>query len=326
MTKIKHKIKNTKYAKTKYTKSKSKITKSKIINNLHKKISKKINKLYFANKNFKNKQSKKTEKEEVNKIIDNFILNLFSPKESKFSLLEKQERYAAFNLGKGYGVSSIKEEVDNCLYLIKNKPYIFIDIGANKGEYSKEILNRFPDIEIYMFEPSNFHKKNLENLFGSNPNIHINNIALSNITGKQILYSDKYGSPLASLTKRNLNHLNIDFEYKEEIETKRFDEYWKTTNNFNNIIDYVKIDVEGNELKVLEGIGEFIKKIRLIQFEFGGSNVDTRTYFRDFWNYFNEYSFSIYRITPQGLLFISKYWEMDEVFLVTNYIAINKYF
>ena len=316
------------YAKNKYTKinkntkNKNNISKSKLkFNKLHKQISQKIHNLHLNKK--KNYKSLKKIKEDEKKIIDEFIMNFFSPKASKFSLLEKQERYAAFNLGKGYGVSSIKEEVNHCLYFFKQRPFIFIDIGANKGEYSKEVLNRYPDIEIYMFEPSNFHKKNLEKLFGLNPNVHINNIALSNITGKQILYSDTYGSPLASLTKRDLNHLNINFEYKEEIETQRFDEYWKTTDNFNNIIDYVKIDVEGNEFKVLAGIGEFIRKIRLIQFEFGGSNIDTRTYFRDFWNYFNKYDFSIYRITPQGLLFISKYWEMDEVFLVTNYIAIN---
>jgi len=292
------------------------------IKKLHKQISQKINKLYL-NKNIN--LNSKNSKEEVNKFIDNFILNFFSPKESKFSSLEKQERYAAFNLGKGYGVSSIKEEVDNCLYFIKNKPFIFIDIGANKGEYSKEILDRFPDIEIYLFEPSSFHKDNLTKMFGSFPNVQINNIALSNKTGTQYLYSDKYGSPLASLTKRNLDHFDMDFEYKEEIKTQRFDEYWKTTDNVKNSIDYVKIDVEGHELSVLEGIGEFIKKIKLIQFEFGGSNIDTRTYFKDFWIFFNKHDFTIYRITPFGLLYISKYWEMDEVFLVTNYIAINKY-
>ena len=176
-----------------------------------------------------------------------------------------------------------------------------------------------------MFEPSSFHKKKLDNLFSSNNNIHINQLALSNKSGKQVLYSDKYWSPLASLTKRDLNHLNIDFEYKEEIQSQRFDEYWEKQNNPNTTIDYVKIDVEGHELSVLEGIGEFIKKIKLIQFEFGGSNIDTRTYFKDFWNYFNKYDFTIYRITPQGLLYISKYWEMDEIFLVTNYIAINKH-
>ena len=202
------------------------------------------------------------------------------------------------------------------------RPYIFIDIGANKGDYSKEVFRQFPDMEIYMFEPSKYHKNNLSKLYGKNPNIHINNIGLSNKSYKTTLYSDHYGSALSSLTQRNVP--NIDFNYKEEVEIQRFDEYWNTTENVNNIIDYVKIDVEGHELDVLEGIGKYIDQIRLIQFEFGGTNIDTRTYFKDFWNYFKKHNFSIYRITPKGLLYIYKYWEMDEVFLTTNYIAFNK--
>lgn len=299
----------------KKTKKKS----TKIYRNISKKIKQQIRKA-----SSKSLERLNLSKKDINRIVDDFVTNFFSPKTSKSSLLEKQERYAAYNLGKGYGVSSIKEEVNNCIKLLGVKPYIFIDIGANIGEYSKEVLNRFPDIEVYMFEPSNFHRTNLTNLFGFLPNVNINNIALSNKSGETVLYSDKYGSPLSSLTERNLEHLDINFKYKENIISQRFDEFWKKIKNNNRIIDYVKIDVEGNELLVLEGFGELINKTRLIQFEFGGSNIDTRTYFKDFWLYFMKHNFSIYRISPIGLLFISKYWEMDEIFLTTNYIAVNK--
>ena len=50
----------------------------------------------------------------------------------------------------------------------------------------------------------------------------------------------------------------------------------------------MKIDVEGHELDVLKGFGELIKKVRLIQFEFGGTNIDSKTYLRDFWEFFFE--------------------------------------
>ena len=309
------------------TTKKKKITKK----NFKKIISKKIKYIYKKKqKSSKTSKISKTSstdsilesKTEINKFVNDFINNYFSPKDTIFNILEKQERYAAYNLGKGYGANTIKNEVKSCLSLFNFRPYIFIDIGANKGDYTKEILKQFPDIEIYMFEPSKYHKNNLYELYGKNPKIHINNIGLSNKSYKTILYSDHYGSALSSLTQRQVT--NIDFNYKEEVEIQRFDEFWNTTSNFNNIMDYVKIDVEGNELDVLEGMGKYINKIRLIQFEFGGTNIDTRTYFKDFWNYFNKHNFSIYRITPKGLLYIYKYWEMDEVFLTTNYIAFNK--
>jgi hypothetical protein len=64
----------------------------------------------------------------------------------------------------------------------------------------------------------------------------------------------------------------------------------------NPIIDYVKIDVEGWELSVLQGFGDLVYNMRVIQFEFGGSNIDTRTFFQDFWYFFKDHNFSIYRI------------------------------
>ena len=46
--------------------------------------------------------------------------------------------------GNGWGTGSIKNEVNNCLSLLKINPKIFIDIGANKGEYTNYILKRKP--------------------------------------------------------------------------------------------------------------------------------------------------------------------------------------
>ena len=64
--------------------------------------------------------------------------------------------------------------------------------------------------------------------------------------------------------------------------------------------------------------------MRVIQFEFGGSNIDTRTFFQDFWYFFKDRNFSIYRITPNGILPIREYTEHDEFFSTTNYIAVNR--
>ena len=83
--------------------------------------------------------------------------------------------------------------------------------------------------------------------------------------------------------------------------------------------------MEGHELDVLNGFGDLIYKTKLIQFEFGGCNIDTRTYFQDFWYFFNEKAFMIYRISPRGLIPIKDYNESDEYFFgSTNFIALNQ--
>ena len=230
------------------------------------------------------------------------------------------EKIASNIQGKGWEPRRISFEVNACLSLLKMKPKIFVDIGANKGLYSKFLLKQFDNLECHLFEPSTYNFLILRDLFSSFDKVKINKIALSSISSSAKLFSDKSGSALSSLTKRRLDHFNINMDFEEKVEIKRFDEYWEYKNSF---IDLVKIDVEGHELDVLKGFGDLLKKTRLVQFEFGGTNIDTKIFFQDFWYFFKENDFSIYRITPIGIFRIKKYSEQDEYFSITNYIALN---
>tara|TARA_B100001093_G_C26662063_1_gene942279 strand:- start:84 stop:857 length:774 start_codon:yes stop_codon:yes gene_type:complete len=229
------------------------------------------------------------------------------------------QKIIGFHQGRGWEFNTIKTEINSCISLIKKEPKIFIDIGANKGLYTKEILFKFPQLECHIFEPAEQNYKILKKEINHSKS-KINKIALSSSSGKEIIYSDYPGSGLASLAQRRLNHHNINFDHKEEVSTMRFDEYWS---NNEQIIDYIKIDVEGFELDVLNGFGKLIQNIKLIQFEFGGANIDTRTYFQDFWYFFQDNNFSLFRINPRGVTKISNYSEDIECFLTTNFIALN---
>lgn len=224
--------------------------------------------------------------------------------------------------GKGWGEGSIKNEVNACLSLMKYKPLIFVDIGANKGEYTKFMIKKCPDLECHLFEPSNLNFEILTKAFYKfSGRVFINKKALSKENSNSTLYADSSGSGLASLTKRRLDHFNMQMNIEEQIQILRFEDYWKKKDC---LIDYVKIDVEGHELDVLKGFGKIIHNVKLVQFEFGGCNIDTRTYFQDFWYFFKEKKFKIYRITPRGLTPIKKYSENIESFLTTNYVAFNE--
>ena len=83
------------------------------------------------------------------------------------------------------------------------------------------------------------------------------------------------------------------------------------------------MDVEGHELDVLKGATKALQDISIIQFEFGGSNIDTRTYFQDFWYFFSDLGFDLYRLGPRKPLRITNYSEHDETFRPTNYIAVK---
>jgi len=64
-------------------------------------------------------------------------------------------------------------------------------------------------------------------------------------------------------------------------------------------------------------------KIKFIQFEFGGCNIDAKTYFQDFWYLLNS-RYKIYRVVKNGLYQIKQYKESYELFITTNFFAEHK--
>jgi hypothetical protein len=84
------------------------------------------------------------------------------------------------------------------------------------------------------------------------------------------------------------------------------------------------LDIEGHEYQVLHSLTSAeLAKVGLIQFEFGGCNIDSRVFFRDFWKHLKE-QFVFYRITPLGLARLDQYSERDERFEVSNYLCVNR--
>lgn len=238
-----------------------------------------------------------------------------------YKILEKIERKINTLQGKGWGTSTINNEILTLKSLNKNIK-IAIDIGGNIGDYSMNLLSNFPEIEIHIFEPSKYNFEILEKRFFGNKKITINKVALGNSIGEYKLFSNNPGSGLASLTKRNLDHFGIEFNYEEAVTLSTFEHYWENVLQKKNI-DFIKIDVEGHELDVMKGMGKAIENIKIIQFEFGGTCIDTRTFFQDYWYFFKNNSFKIFRIGPLGLNEIKNYKESDEYFLTTNYLCVK---
>lgn len=227
------------------------------------------------------------------------------------------------SLGKGISLSLVNE-INSVRKFLKEDVDVIFDIGANYGNYTDELLKHYPKAKYFLFEPGKVPYQHLLNKFKDFPNIKIFNNAVSDKNSTQPLYYDKKGSGLASLTKRKLDHFDIKFDEFEEVELISLNTLFK--DNFDNNsfkVNFCKIDIEGHELTVLQSIKKNYEKFSLIQFEFGGCNIDSRTYFQDFW-YLLKDNFDIYRIGPSGPILIEKYSEVDESFVMTNYLAVNK--
>lgn len=240
-----------------------------------------------------------------------------------YRLLTSIERRVSWLCGKGYGTATIDQEVKMIMKMLDRLPSLSVDIGGNVGEYTAELIRCAPGSEVHVFEPSTRNLNLLRTRFNGQPKVHLQQAALSDVAGRMPLFADKDGSGMASLAQRSLGHLNIQFNVIETVEVRRFEDYWKTCLG-SRVLDVVKIDVEGYELKVLQGFGEAITRTQVLQFEFGGTNIDTHVFFRDLWRFFEQAEFDLYRITPLGVMRIERYNEQDEHFLIANFIAVNR--
>jgi len=163
----------------------------------------------------------------------------------------------------------------------------------------------------------------MKNNINEMENVKTHNFGFSDKNGVLTLYSNKKGSGLASVYKRNLEHYNTSMDIEEKVEMRTIDSFCEE--NKIERIEFLKLDVEGNELKVLEGAREKLKSgnIDHIQFEFGGCNIDSRAYFQDFY-YLLSGQYKIYRILQNGLFHIENYKAIYECFIMTNFLAIKR--
>jgi methyltransferase FkbM-like protein len=91
----------------------------------------------------------------------------------------------------------------------------------------------------------------------------------------------------------------------------------------------VKVDVEGHELEVFKGMRNMLQRachaggVRVIQFEYGGCNLDARVFLADIWDFFSELNYSFYKLYPDGPMHVQKYDQRFETFLYSNWAIIQ---
>jgi len=209
------------------------------------------------------------------------------------------------------------------LAYVKGPRPLLVDVGGFQGVYTKLFLGRFPAGRSLMFEPSSMNFHRLRDAFAGSANVEIVNVALGQSAGEATLYADSNASALGSLTKRQLDHVGIDFGVSEQVSVETLDE--AVADRGIKRVDLLKIDVEGHELDVLNGAKDLFKRraIGVVQFEFGGTNLDTHTTLRDFFHYFERCRYAIHIIRPNATTWpLGQYREIYEQYRFSNYLAL----
>ena len=134
----------------------------------------------------------------------------------------------------------------------------FVDIGGNIGLYSLYFKNKY-NSKIYIFEPDKDNATLLRKTKKINKfsNFIIYQKALSNKKiKKNFLIDDISGSTGTLSLDRNYPQIRMKLNKKIDVLCDRFDSFMGTIKK----ISWIKIDVEGHELQVVEGMTKLIKR------------------------------------------------------------------
>jgi FkbM family methyltransferase len=218
--------------------------------------------------------------------------------------------------------------IENLFKIFKtsSKQRIVFDIGANIGEYSSMLLDSSQrhgvDLELHLFEPTKNCFKIISEKFESKNNVTPNSFGVSDLNTTAKIFYDKEQSGLASLYQRNLDSYNLELNQSEEIKLRRIDEYIEEKNIKH--IDFIKIDIEGHELKAFDGFGKYLNSnfIDYIQFEYGGANLDSHSSLMEIYKFLENRGFSVAKMMTSGLE-LRKYSPFMDNFMYSNYVAVS---
>lgn len=232
------------------------------------------------------------------------------------------DAYLNFLIGKGSGTGwDMREEVRAAVSRIHRPQPLIFDVGANVGNWTESVLQAVPNAKVYLFDPSPGCQAAIRErkLLG----VTLIPCALGETPGQAAYHSSSTTDGSASLHARRDTPFQ-DLIYKTTtVEVSTIDQILESQKI--NFVDFLKMDIEGHELFALRGARQSLasRKIGALSFEFGCGNINSRTFFRDFWELLTEAGFSIWRIAPSGKdILVSDYYEDMEYFRgATNYVA-----
>jgi FkbM family methyltransferase len=194
------------------------------------------------------------------------ILNF---KDYKFLAFPQKFDYSRFLLTRG----DLPDpgELDFIKKTIKNKKSLFIDCGSNYGSYSIPIATFNKNCDVHAFDASRSVKKTFfRNLRLNNlKNIKYHNLAIGEENKIVIFHEDIYNNIISSTGSgfviNKINNKNLDYKIK----MVRLDNFFDLANLKKYELVFIKIDLEGHDIKAIYGSLNIIKKIKtVVMFEF----------------------------------------------------------
>lgn len=196
---------------------------------------------------------------------------------------------------------------------------VVFDVGANVGDWTGLALGVNPQLRVHCFEPSITAFQRLQSRSFPAEQVLLNRCGLGATEGEMALYLFSAESGLSSLYPRK--GIGKSQTRIEHVRMDTLDSYCQRRGV--DHIDLLKLDVEGHELRVLEGSASMLAggRVRRIQFEYGGTYIDARVLLKDMFDLLTSYGYQLSKIYPRGLRPFKGYHQTLENFQYQNWVA-----
>lgn len=177
-----------------------------------------------------------------------------------------------------------------------------LDVGANVGQYATELRGLGYRKRIESFEPMGDAWELLCKRASGDPNWNVHRMAIGDESADRTLNVSANGpsSSLLPLTAagKNTTGVNLNYVSQETVTVRRLDDIWPSLNLTGQRI-FLKIDTQGYERNVLQGVSSRLADIAGVQIEVPLSSIyESEWLAADFLQWFDQQGFSPYWIMP----------------------------
>jgi FkbM family methyltransferase len=193
----------------------------------------------------------------------------------------------------------------------------FVDVGANVGDWTERFL-RANSAKGILFEPSERCATRLNQKFKEKP-VTIRNVAVGDRPGSIRFVEEENLSEASASVETYSPSEHPGKAVIKEIQMVTLDEELASV-GFS--IDFLKIDTEGYDLKVLQGAESALRKgrIRFVQFEYNSHWVGTGSSLKEAKNFLEALGFDLLLIRSTGLHPLD-YGFWGDYFRYSNFLA-----
>ena len=177
------------------------------------------------------------------------------------------------------------------------KPRLIFDIGSSTGFWSLHVRRIFPEARFVLFEPLLSVRAHYRDMFpgllAQQKNFQVEPIALSDTNGTVRLHEtfDGWGSTI------------LDWKYTEltkqvhDIPAQTLASWIK--NHQSEIPQFIKLDTQGSELRILKGLGPLLGEVELLLIETWQVRgyAETNPLLNEIQSFLEDFQFTLYEVT-----------------------------